>query len=171
MKGFIKTTVLCILLALLMSLCAGASGIMQGEEIKEMISEKIIPVIAGVLTSLVALLGTLKSIFKSLKELKGAKDSLESTQGEIKEQSTREFCQIKEKYDELKTLLADVPQLKTELDALAYSLFELSEQMARLSKLSAIGFCQNPEIITSGKGKEITLLAQQNQKEVAHEEN
>lgn len=167
MKRLIKILILALCIVALLCISVSATG--QSEEIKDYVGEKIMPIIAGVITSLLALLGTLKSIFKSLKDLKASKDDLNKTQAEIKDQSARELEAIKLKYDEIKTLLTDVPELKADLELLLKSTRSLICQMSRLSKISSLGFLQNSEVVRSGKGKEIACLAEQNQ-EVENEE-
>ncbi len=151
-----------MLIALTLSLSISATEL-SGEDIKTYVGERIIPVIAGVLTSLLALLGTLKSIFKSLKELKGTRDGLSLTQREIKEQSTRDYEAIKQKYEEIKELVSSVPELTGQINELTKNTEVLILQLSRLSKISSLGFCQNPDTVKSGRGKEIALLAEQNQ--------
>lgn len=163
MKGLLRILIFCVLIALSLTMVACASEELNAEEIKTYIGEKIIPVIAGVVTSLIALFGTLKSIFKSLKELKSSKNELERVQGEIKAESKAELAMLQSKCEDIKASTADVPQLKSELEKLNKSTSVLIEQLARLSELACIGFCQSDELVRSGKGKEIASLAEQNQ--------
>jgi hypothetical protein len=168
MKKLIK--ILIFVLCLMLALCISASATApQNEELKAYVGEKIMPVVAGVATSLIALLSTLKSIFKSLKDLKGERDSLGRVQSEIKDQNARDLEQIKAGYEELRVLLADVPSIKEELNSISKATQALIVSISRLSKISSLGFLQSPEVIKSGKGKEIALLAKQNQ-EVEDEE-
>ena len=162
MKKLVKILALAMLFALAFSIGASATGV-QNEEIKAFVSEKIIPVIAGVLTSLVALLGTLKSIFKSLKDLKGTRDGLCMAQREIKDQSAREHEAMQKKYEEIKELVSSVPELRGEMNELLKNTNTLILQLSRLSKISSLGFCGDSETVKSGRGKEIALLAEQNQ--------
>lgn len=161
MKRLIRILIFTLCIVVLLCLSASATG--QSEEIKEYVGEKIMPVIAGVVTSLLALLGTLKSIFKSLRDLKSSKEDLNKAQNEIKDQSERELEAIKLKYDEIKALLSDVPELKADLEKLLKGTSTLICQMSRLSKISSLGFLQNSEVVRSGRGKEIACLAEQNQ--------
>lgn len=166
-----KLTLIFILaLVFIMSLSAFASDIASGEELKIYIEEKIIPVIAGVVTSLIALIGTLKSIFSALKQLKSAKEGFDITQNEIKSSTSAELKQINEKYDDIKESIKDVPQLEKRLLELNSQMGTLISQMSNLSQLTAIGFCESSELVASGKGREIAILANKNQVVVGNEE-
>ncbi len=162
MKRLIKILILTLCVAMLF--CISTFATEEGaQDVKTYVGEKIMPVVAGVITSALALLGTLKSIFKSLKDLKGAREDLGRAQNEIKAQSAKELEAIKQKYDEIKELIADVPELKNDLNMLLENTQTLIIQLSRLSKISSLGFLQSTEVVKSGRGKEIALLAEQNQ--------
>ena len=163
MKRVFKILILCVLVALTLAVSASASEISSSDEIKTYVSERIIPVIAGALTSLIALLGTLKSVIKTLKELKGSRGELERVQKEIKEQSKAEYLKLQEKCEHIEESTKDVSAFKAEIKELCSLASGLQEQIARLSELACIGFLQNSELVRSGKAKEIAVLAEQNQ--------
>lgn len=132
----------------------------ENAEIKTYVEEKIIPIIIGVLTSVIALLGTLKSIFKSLKELKASKEGLVSAQGEIRDNSRKELEAIRKKYEEMKSLIEDVPKLQEEIQELRAHSKELIKQTNTLCQMSKVAFCANPELVRAGKAREIAKLAE-----------
>ena len=160
-----KTLTLIFILALsfIMSLSVFASDAYSGQELKIYLEEKIIPIIVGVVTSLVALIGTLKSIFSALKQLKSTKESFDLAQTEIKESTKSQLGQINQKYEELRESIKGVPELEKHILELGAQVSTLISQMSNLSQLTAIGFCESAELVSSGKGREIALLASKNQ--------
>ncbi len=163
------TLIFALLLAFALSLSVFASDV-GAQELKIYLEEKIIPVIVGVVTSLIALIGTLKSIFSALKQLKTAKEGFDKTQKEIKTTTSTELKQINKKYEELQESIKTVPQLEEHLLELSSQVGMLISQMSNLSQLTAIGFCENTELVSSGKGREIALLASKNQVVMQDEE-
>ena len=167
-----KRLILTFILILVFALSVSAYAIsLDGEEIRNYLEEKIIPVIAGVVTSLIALIGTLKSIFSTLKQLKSSKESFDKTRNEIEVSSLAELEQISKKYDELKESVKNVPELEKHLLALNSQIGTLIVQLSNLSQLTAIGFCESAELVSSGKGRQIALLAEKNQVVAQNEEN
>ncbi len=170
MKKIFYSIICIIFVILLLSLTAIAtnvdgadveqSEVDENVKIKAYIEEKIIPIVVGVLTSLLALLGTLKSIFKSIKELKESKDGLSRAQGEIRDNSKKELEAIRKKYEEMKSLIEDVPKLQGEIQELSAQSKELMKQISTLCQMSKVAFCANPELVRAGKAKEIAILAE-----------
>ena len=125
----------------------------EGEErdLKEYITDKILPIIIGVATSsfgFVAVLGTISRTLKSLKDTKESFSSEAKKRQEAFDEATR---LLKEKTEELKALVRDVPQLTDKLK-------ELSEENELVAEILTLGFSANTEIIKSGKGKRMSVL-------------
>lgn len=164
------TLIFILALVLIMSLSVFAGDAYSGQELKSYLEEKIIPIIVGVVTSLVALIGTLKSIFSALKQLKSTKESFDLAQTEIKESTKSQLGQISQKYEELRESIKGVPELEKHILELSTQVSTLISQISNLSQLTAIGFCESAELVSSGKGREIALLASKNQVVMEDEE-
>ncbi len=130
--------------------------------LKEYIEEKIAPIIVGVVTSIIALLSTLKGIFSALKGLRESKATFESEQTKIRENSERELQKITEKYGEIKTELEGVYRLSPQLEAVDKRTLLLAQEIANLSKIVSIGFAGDKELIKDGKAREAVVLANKN---------
>ncbi len=140
-----------------------------GEEIRVYVEEKIVPILMGVATSVIALLGTLKSVFSALKGLKESKAAFDKEQASIKENSKKELEEIKQKYDEIKASVENVPLLDTQLRELNKQASVLSLEIANLSKIASIGFSMDSELVKEGKSREIVRLASKNEELITNE--
>lgn len=127
-------------------------------ELEAYISEKIVPVVAGVLTSIVALMTLLRSIAKSLKGLKDTKNAFETEaeKREISFQSNREL--LENKAQEIKEIVNDVPSIQRQISQLEGNVDTLIKECEVLAKIMSLGFSANSEIVKSGKGKKMSLL-------------
>lgn len=141
----------------------------KGEEIRTYVEEKIVPILMGVATSIIALLGTLKGVFNALKGLKESKATFDKEQAKIKENSKRELEEIKKKYEEIKTLVSCVPQLDMQIKELNKGSALLASEVANLSEIASLGFSESYELVKSGKAREIVLLANENRELIENE--
>ena len=118
-------------------------------DIKAYIQEKIVPIVVGVATSIVALITTLYKIGASLKALSGTKDTL------AKEAKKRDEASqaLSEQVEQIKASIKDVPNLEK-------SIAELSALCGTMAEILSLGFSANEEIIKSGKGKKMSILLQ-----------
>ena len=127
-------------------------------DIKAYLTEKIAPIIAGVVTSLVALggtvykikssLSTLDSSNESIKEIKkSAKDTLENVKTEL----TRGMCDIQ-------TKIKDIPEIKEGYEELKKSAEELTRQNKALLEALKLGFESLPEAVISGNARKISII-------------
>jgi len=161
-----RRIMLCISLVLLCTLCiamlSSCAVNVSTEGAREYLEEKIIPVIAGVTTALIAFFASLKSIIKTLKELRGARDELKSSQREIERTNARELGQVKQKYDEIAVSVKQITTQGQEISEISRSVKLLREQIARLSEIASLGFSKDCELVSSGKGKKIVALCEQN---------
>ena len=130
-------------------------------DIKAYLTEKIAPIIAGVVTSLVALggtvykikssLSTLDSSNESIKEIKkSAKDTLENVKTEL----TRGMCDIQ-------TKIKDIPEIKEGYEELKKSAEELTRQNKALLEALKLGFESLPEAVISGNARKISIITEE----------
>ena len=152
---------LVLLMTLVLTLSASAQEISKQDELLTYVEEKIVPVIVGVITSAMALIGTLKGILKALKNLEGAKNSFDEVNKELTANTKKELESISEKYESFKERIKDVPLLDEKICELGGRVDELILQINRLSKITSLGFLQNEELVKSGAGREIAILAQE----------
>ena len=169
----ILTFIFIMLLVLALTTVAMASELEtpndKGEELKAYIEEKIVPIIMGVATSIIALLGTLKGVFNALRGLKESKDTFDREQAKITENSKRELEEIKAKYNEIKLLVVDVPKLSTQIEELKAKSSTLATEISNLSKIASLGFSENSQLVKDGKSREIVRLANKNEELISGE--
>ena len=139
------------------------------DPLKEYVEEKIVPVLMGVITSVVALLSTLKGIFSSLKGLKESKENFDKDRESIKEESKKELAKITEKYEEIKNEVKTICLLTTEIEKLKGQATVLSKEIANLSEIASLGFSKNQELVKEGNARKIVVLAEKN-KEISDSE-
>lgn len=169
MKRKLSIIILFVLvLAVSMSLSIMASEANDGG-IREYVEEKIVPVIMGVATAIIALLGTLKSIFKALAQIKESKSSLDEMQRRIEKSNKSDLDAIKKKYEEIKEAVRDVPQLNDYARGLGEQIDTLSREIANLSKIASLGFGESKEHVKDGRAREITLISNKNRELIENE--
>ena len=145
-----KILFICFVLVLCVCMCTVCFAEEQGGaevDIKEYIQEKIVPVVCGVVTSLVALGATLFKIAKTLKSVREAKETFEN-EARAREEITKV---IEDEVEALKEAVKDVPSLLDEV-------VSLKSQVEMLAEILVLGFSSNAEIIKSGKGKRMSVL-------------
>ena len=135
---------------------------LSSDPLKAYIEEKILPIIVGVVTSIIALLSTLRGIFSSLKSLKASKENFEREQEKIKESSNAELEKITKKYNEIKSEIKSVVQIKDGLCELKEKTEILSKEIENLSQIAALGFCKDKDLVLEGASREIVILAKEN---------
>ena len=135
---------------------------LSSDPLKDYIEEKILPIIVGVVTSIIALLSTLRGIFSSLKSLKASKENFEREQEKIKERSRAELEKITERYNEIKSEIKSVLQIKDGLCELKEKTEILSKEIENLSQIAALGFCKDKDLVLEGASREIVILAKEN---------
>ena len=137
--------------------------------LKSYIEDRVIPIIIGVVTSVVALLGTLKGVMTALKGLKESKAAFDKEQAVIKENSKRELENIAKRYKELEAYLKYVPDLDIRLTILTKQIKGLEREISNLSEMTVIGLSDRKELVMDGKMREIVRIANKN-KEMAENE-
>ncbi len=118
-------------------------------DIKAYIQEKIVPIVVGVVTSIVALITTLYKIGASLKALSGTRETLDA---DAKKREAA-VASLGEQVEQIKASIKDVPSLEKSIE-------ELSALCSTIAEILSLGFSANEEIIKSGKGKKMSMLLQ-----------
>ena len=139
-----------------------ASYTLHPTPLKEYIEEKILPVIVGVITSIIALLSTLKGVFSALKGLKDSKAVFDKEQEKIRRESARELEKITERYGEIKRELEGMYKLSPQIEAVDKRTMLLTKEIANLSKIVSLGYTSDKELIKDGKARESIVLANKN---------
>lgn len=146
------------------ALCLGALSIVssasdvENDALKEYVSEKIVPVVIGVLTSVCAFLATLSPVIKTLSSLKDTKESL-SLENKARENELKGIRELLgSNSEELCELLKDVPSLSSELLSLRSSILLLLEECDVVEEILSLGFSASPDVVRTGKGEKIIDL-------------
>ena len=127
-------------------------------DIEQYITERIVPIVVGVLTSLVALITVLRKIFGALKSLNDTKDTFVE---EAKERASafRSNTELLEnKAQEIKKTVEGVPTIEEQMTQLKGDMSALIDECNVLAKILSLGFSANSEVIKSGKGKQMAQL-------------
>ena len=130
----------------------------NGDELRAYIEEKIVPVIVGVITSVVALLGTLKGLFSALKELKNAKSDYEAKSKASAEDAKKVSNGLKADYNAIKDSVKDVPQLIEVCKKQEEKIENLENTVIVVSKMLYLAYSANSELVRTGKAKEMNRL-------------
>ncbi len=130
----------------------------KGEELGTYIEDKIVPVIVGVVTSIIALLGTLKGLLSTLKELKGARNDFNATSAQIKETHENESRALRADYEKIKESIKDVPLVLCSMEEQGDKIRELESVMLVMVQVLSLAYSANSELVRTGKAKEMTRL-------------
>ncbi|MBO5312479.1 MAG: hypothetical protein J6B29_00800 [Clostridia bacterium] len=142
----------------------------EGTEISNYLRDRVMPIVAGVLTSAIALISTLYSIGKSLKGLKGIKEELSAEAKSRRESLAGSTALLEGRTEEIKAILKDVPQLQGEIKELERGIEELREQSYILGEILSLGFSADEDIIKSGKGARMASLLERSGREISRNE-
>ena len=154
-------TILMILILLLsLTLIASAEEIGQSdkEEFKAYIENKIIPVIAGVIASVVALLGSLKSLLSALKNLNTAKDDFKETTARMSERADNDSKALNIAYDAIKESVKNVPELIECVKTQDEKIEKIEETIVVAVEILSLAYSANSELVKTGKAKEMNRL-------------
>ncbi len=135
----------------------------KGDELRTYIGERLLPVLMGVFTSVIALLGTLKGVFSALKGLKESKAVFDKEQALIRENSRRELEAIGQKYEDLKATLNGVPELNEKVSAAEEQVKALKNDIANLSKIAYFAVADKKEYVMDGRMREIIRILGKNE--------
>lgn len=130
----------------------------NNEELRAYIEEKIVPVVVGVITSVVALIGTLKSLFSVLKELKTAKSNFEKIAAQNTEDTKKESLALRKDYDAIKESIKDVPELLKVIEKQDTKIEELKGALIVTTEILSLAYSANSELVRTGKAKEMNRL-------------
>ena len=126
--------------------------------IEKYLTEKIIPVIAGVATSVIALMG-------GLAKIKGAVGGLDKTGKELTDIKERAKSTLDGMERELKDGIADIekklegiPEIREGYDKIKEGCQELRIQNEKLLEALRLGFESLPETVKCGNARKIALL-------------
>lgn len=157
------TILMTIILCLAFTVIASAEEIEQDkeQEIKIYIEEKIVPVIVGVVTSIFALLGTLKGVMNALKELKGAKDDFNAKSEEIKASKESDTRALKADYQAIKEAVENVPELLSKIDIQNETIEKLEGIIYVSAEILNLAYSANSELVRTGKAKKMNQLIEQ----------
>ena len=159
--------ILCLAFALVvLAEESGQPSVVSGQEeqgtesdlLKEYVEEKVIPVIIGVATSIVALLGTLKSIFNALKELKKGKDDFNEASKQIRQSTENDSRMLRADYNAIKESVKDVPELLDIIEKQDKRIEELKGVVIVATEILALAYSANSELVRTGKAKEMNRL-------------
>ena len=169
---------LIVLFMVLISLCMSLSLIARAEDginrgdIRDYIEEKILPVVIGVVTSIIAFLGALKGVLSSLKELKRAKSDYETIAEKNREEAKREIQVLQEAYGSIKESVEDVPKLLDTLENQREKIESLEQIVIVATEILSLAYSANSELVRTGKANEMKrLLSKLDIKEVSSGEN
>ena len=154
------TILMILVLCLALACVASAEEITQDDnrELRVYIKEKIVPVIIGVATSIVALLGTLKGILSALKELKKGRDDFKETSKQIKQSTESDSKMLRADYSAIKDSVKDVPELLGVIKRQNEKIEELKGIVAVSAEILSLAYSANSELVRTGKAKEMNRL-------------
>lgn len=141
----------------------------ENDMLKNYIQDKIIPVLIGVSTSIIAFLSTLKGVFSALKSLKDTKEGYEDDRNKFKEEMKIELEKVREKYDNVTTALNGVVSIGAEFEKMKNHISTLSKEIANVSEIASLGFSNNENLVKEGIARKITVIAEQNKEQLKDE--
>ena len=129
-------------------------------DIQSYLTEKILPVVAGVATSIVSLGGTIYKIKSSLstlncsnESLKEIKNTVSGTLDNVKSELAKGLCEVQ-------TKVKEIPELKESYSELKNNYSELLKQNKALMDALKLGFEALPEAVKSGNARKIAIIAE-----------
>lgn len=130
----------------------------EKDELRVYIEEKIVPILMGVATSIVALLGTLKGILSALKELKKGRDDFKETSKQIKQSTESDSKMLRADYSAIKDSVKDVPELLGVIKRQDEKIEELKGIVVVATEILSLAYSANSELVRTGKAKEMNRL-------------
>ena len=155
------TILMILIFAMSLVLVIGADEMTHdgnNDELRAYIEEKIVPVIIGVATSIVALLGTLKGILSALKELKKGRDDFKETSKQIKQSTESDSKMLRADYSAIKDSVKDVPELLGAIKRQDEKIEELKGIVVVATEILSLAYSANSELVRTGKAKEMNRL-------------
>jgi nitrate/nitrite-specific signal transduction histidine kinase len=122
------------------------------------IQEKIVPVVIGVVTAVIALLGSINSIKKTLISLKGSKDVLELAQSTFDTELGNIKGTLKNELENIKNEIQGMPELKEKFDSLKGDVDDVTTQLKTIADILALAYSSNEDLVRSGKASKMYKL-------------
>lgn len=120
-------------------------------DLKLYITERIVPVVVGVLTAIAGLLSTIFSIKRSVRSLTNLKNSFSE------EKSLRE-ASLADNKNMLQKEISRVQEQTKDLPEVASTIGELKEEMSLFGEMIQLMCESNPDLVRTGKAKKMALL-------------
>ena len=145
--------VLALVLACMLAQVCCATTVDAEMELESYIKEKIVPVVVGVLTAVIALITTLGSVAKSLNELKDTKTTFKSEAQERASSFEKSVKLLDEQAKKIETAINNIPEMREKIS-------QLNEECKAIARIVSLGFSSNEDVVRSGKGHEMAVLVE-----------
>ncbi len=133
---------------------------MGKSEISVYITEKIMPVAAGVLTSVCIFIGALWKICQVLSSMKGSKELFGKAQSGIDKAVENIGMSVKDEVLGITEQTKSLPELSENVTELKKETETLIEECKTLAKMISIGFGANRDLVKNGSAREIQRLTE-----------
>ena len=157
-----KTLIFIIILIIAMSVTVYASETEPSEEssLQTYLTERVAPIIAGVATSLVALMSTVSRVRSSLSGLDLTRKEIK----ELKEQAQNTLSNVQNDLADgircMERTASEIPEIKEGYEEIKESCLRLKEQNERLMEALKLGFESFPETVKCGNARRIAILTE-----------
>lgn len=162
----ILTAIFVIAMLCTLSLTCFAEGVsdVNGAETEEFdfksyLTEKIIPIAAGVATSLIALGGAIAKIKGTISTLNNSSGALNDVKTAVSGTLENVKGELKSGLSEIEEKIKDVPELKEAFYTLETEYKKLMEQNAALMEALKIGFGSIPDAVKNGSARQIAIIS------------
>lgn len=126
----------------------------------EYITDKIIPIVAGVATSLIALIGAIGKLRSSVSSLDSSSAVITKLKDEVGATLERMNGELNMGIRSIESTVADVPELKKSYEELRLAYSELKHQNQLLMEAIALGFSSIPDAVECGGARKIAIIAE-----------
>ncbi|MBQ9743491.1 MAG: hypothetical protein IJW19_00005, partial [Clostridia bacterium] len=128
-------------------------------DLKEYLMEKIAPIAAGVITSLLALATTIKRIKGTISTLNSSTGALNDVKEAVADTLEGVKSELKNGISEIEKKISDIPELKEDYEMLKNEYKTLKEQNALLMEAFNLGFASIPDAVRSGNARKIAIVS------------
>ena len=128
--------------------------------LSEYITEKIMPVAAGVITSVCVFLGTLWKIGQTLSSMKGSKELFGKAENAVSNAVENIENSVKNEVFKVTEQIKNIPELEKNISELKNETEILIEECKTLAKMISIGFGASKELVRNGSAREIQRLTE-----------
>ena len=130
----------------------------EKEELATYIKEEIIPIVVGVITSVVALLGMIGSIKRALYSLKDTKSTLEMAHGTFKDELEKIKITFGDELENIKDELEGVPELKERFENLSEDIVSITGELEKIMQILALAYSSDEKLVRCGKAAKMYRL-------------